>query len=324
MKPRNFALGVLAVALLATLAGSAYTVRETEIVILTQFGRPVGEPIVDAGLHWKVPFIQNVNRIERRLLEWDGPVNEMPTKEKTFISVDTFGRWRISNPSLYFVSLHDERSAQSRLDDIIGSELRTAVARHELIEIIRSDKTRTLHESADKDFAGTAAALPAIKRGRLEIERDILAASAPKVESFGIELLDVRLKRVNYNPEVLERIYQRMISEREQIAQRYRSEGEGEALRILGKKERDLREIESTAYRKVQELQGEADAEATRIYAEAFNKSPQSVEFYSFVKTMETYRKVLGTNTSIVLSTDSDLFRLLKKVQPPEGAAPAR
>ena len=306
---------VLALVVLVTVARSAYTVRETEIVILTQFGRQIGKPVVDAGLHWKAPFIQTVNRIERRVLEWDGPVNEMPTKDKTYITVDAFARWRISDPGQFFVSLHDERSAQSRLDDIIGSEVRTAVARHELIEVIRSDKSRTLREAADKNFAGTAAALPPIERGRREIEHDILMASAPKVESFGIELLDVRFKRVNYNPQVLDRIYQRMISERQQIAQRFRSEGEGEAARIMGKKDRDLRQIESTAYREVQKNQGEADAEATRIYAEAFSKSPQVAEFYGFVKTMDTYRKILIGNTSLVLSTDSEIFRLLKKVE---------
>jgi len=311
-------IGKIAVAvfLLVLLAGSAFTVRETEIVILTQFGRPIGAPITKAGLHWKVPFIQAVNRIERRVLEWDGPVNEMPTKDKTYIAVDAFARWRVADPALYFVSLRDERSAQSRLDDIIGSEIRTSVARHELIEVVRSDKTRTLRESADKDFAGTAAVLPTIQRGRRAIESEVLAAAAPKVAPLGIELLDVRFKRLNYNAQVLERIYQRMISERLQIAQRFRSEGEGEALRILGKKERDLREIESTAYRKVQELQGTADAEATRIYAEAFNKSPQAVEFYGFMKSMETYRKIMAGNTSLILSTDSELFRSLKKLEP--------
>jgi membrane protease subunit HflC len=317
MSPSSIGKIVLGVVLLVLLAGSAFTVRETEIVILTQFGRPIGAPIMDAGLHWKVPFIQTVNRIERRVLEWDGPVNEMPTKDKTYIAVDAFARWRVAQPSVYFVSLRDERSAQSRLDDIIGSEIRTSVARHELIEVIRSDKTRTLRESADKDFAGTAAVLPSIQRGRRAIESEVLAAAAPKVAPLGIELLDVRFKRLNYNPQVLERIYQRMISERQQIAQRFRSEGEGEALRILGKKERDLREIESTAYRKVQELQGSADAEATRIYAEAFNKNPQSVEFYGFMKSMDTYRKIMVGNTSLVLSTDSELFRLLKSTKSP-------
>ena len=314
---------VLAVLVLALIAGSAYTVRETEVVILTQFGRPIGEPVTEAGLHWKVPFIQAVNSIERRVLIWDGKANEMPTADKTYISVVAFARWRIKDSSRYFVSLRDERSAQSRLDDIIGSEIRTAVARHELIEVIRSDKARTLHEAADKTFAGTTAALPPIVRGRREIEHDILEASAPKVESLGIELLDVRFKRLNYNPQVLERIHQRMVSERLQIAQRFRSEGEGEALRVLGKKERDLREVESGAYRKVQEIKGAADAKASRIYAEAFNKSPQSVEFFGFVKTMETYRKILLGDTSLVLSTDSELFRLLKNMHAP-AAAPAQ
>ena len=328
MNPTRIGLLFLAIVAFFTLLSSAYTVRETEVVILTQFGRQIGEPITAAGLHWKAPFIQSVNRIEKRLLEWDGPVSEMPTKDKTYISVEAFARWRIHDPAIYFVSLRDERSAQSRLDDIIGSEIRIAVARHELIEIVRSEKTRKLTEAVDKDFAGTAATLPPIQRGRREIERDILKEAAPKVKSLGIELLDVRLKRVNYNSQVIERIHQRMISERTQIAQGYRSEGEGEALRINGKRDRELREIESTAYRKVQEIQGAADAEATRVYAEAFNKSPQAVEFYGFFKTLETYKKILLGDTSIVLSTDSDLFRLLKSAKPaaaqPAPVAPAR
>ena len=321
MNPTRIGLIFLAVVALVVAYSSAYTVRETEVVILTQFGRTIGTPVTDAGLHWKLPFIQSVNRIEKLLLEWDGPVSEMPTKDKTYISVEAFARWRIHDPAVYFVSVHDERRAQSRLDDIIGSEIRTAVALHELIEIIRSDKSRKLAETVDKDFAGTAAALPPIQRGRREIERDILKEAAPKVKSLGIELLDVRLKRVNYNAQVIERIHQRMISERTQIAQGFRSEGEGEALRITGKRDRELREIESTAYRKVQEIQGTADAEATRIYAEAFNKSAQAVEFYGFVKTMETYKKILLGDTSIVLSTDSELFRLLKSAKP--AAVPA-
>ncbi len=323
MNPSRIILIVIAVLGLIILGSSAYTVRETEVVILTQFGRQIGTPVAESGLHWKVPFIQSVNRIEKRLLEWDGPVSEMPTEDKTYISVEAFARWRIHDPAMYFVSLRDERSAQSRLDDIIGSEIRIAVARHELIEIVRSDKARKMVDAVDKDFAGKAAELPTIKRGRREIERDILKEAAPKVQSLGIELLDVRLKRVNYNTQVVERIHQRMISERLQIAQGYRSKGEGEALRITGKRDRDLREIESTAYRKVQEIQGAADAEATRIYADAFNKSPQAVEFYGFMKTMETYKKILLGETSIVLSTDGDLFRLLKSARPAAAPAPA-
>ena len=317
-------IGLIFLALVALIGigGSAYTVRETDVVILTQFGRQIGTPVTEAGLHWKLPFIQSVNRIEKRLLEWDGPVSEMPTMDKTYISVEAFARWRIHDPAMYFVSLRDERSAQSRLDDIIGSEIRIAVARHELIEVIRSDKARKLAAEMDKDFAGKSAELPVIKRGRREIERDILKEAAPKVQSLGIELLDVRLKRVNYNSQVIERIHQRMISERTQIAAGFRSEGEGKAAGITGKRDRDLREIESAAYRKVQEIQGAADAEATKIYAEAFNKSPQAAEFYGFMKTMETYKKILLGDTSIVLSTDSELFRLLKSARP--AAAPAQ
>ena len=325
MNPQRIALAFVGILAFVVLFSSGYTVRETDVVILTQFGKQIGAPVTEAGLHWKLPFIQSVNRIEKRLLEWDGPVSEMPTKDKTYISVEAFARWRIHDPAMYFVSLRDERSAQSRLDDIIGSEIRIAVARHELIEVIRSDKARKLAEAAEKDFAGNAAVLPSIERGRREIERDILKEAAPKVQSLGIELLDVRFKRVNYNSQVIERIHQRMISERTQIAQGYRSEGEGKAAGITGKRDRDLREIESTAYRKVQEIQGAADAEATRIYAEAFNKSPEAIEFYGFVKTMETYKKIMLGDTSIVLSTDSELFRLLKSTRyaaPPVAPKP--
>ena len=313
----------LALVALIVIVRSAYTVRETDVVILTQFGRQIGTPVTEAGLHWKLPFIQSVNRIEKRLYAWDGPVSEMPTKDKTYISVEAFARWRIHDPAMYFVSVREERRALSRLDDIIGSEIRIAVARHELIEVIRSDKSRKLAEAVEKDFAGSASVLPAIERGRREIEHDILKEAAPKVKSLGIELLDVRFKRVNYNSQVIERIHQRMISERTQIAQGYRSEGEGKAAGITGKRDRELREIESNAYRKVQEIQGAADAEATRIYAEAFNKSPQAVEFYGFMKTMETYKKILLGDTSIVLSTDSELFRLLKSAKPAAVSAPA-
>jgi membrane protease subunit HflC len=309
---RQVLFAIVALAAVIVLAGSCYTVRETETAILTQFGRPVGEPITEPGLHFKTPFVQAVNRFEKRVLEWDGTATEMPTKDKTYIEVDAFGRWRIGDVGRFFVALRDERSAQSRLEDIIGSEIRAAVASHELIEIIRSDKARTLPVDPQKQGA-TASALPAARRGRLEIQQDILAASAPKLAPLGIELLDVRIKRVNYNSEVLQRIYQRMISERQQIAQRFRSEGEGEAARILGKKERDLREVESIAYRQVHETRGAADAEATRISAEAYNQSPQAVEFYGFLKTMDTWRKVMGSSTSLVLSTDSELFRLLER-----------
>lgn len=311
MKPLHVLLALAGLVLLFVLGGSFYTVGMTETAILTQFGRPVGEPITEPGLHFKTPFVQEVNRLDKRVLEWDGPSTEMPTKDKTYIQVDAFGRWRIADPAKYFVSLRDERSAQSRLEDIIGSEIRAAVASHELIEIVRSDITRTL--PLEVQVTGNVqSTLAAAKRGRRALEQDILKASAPKLQPLGIELLDVRIKRVNYNREVLQRIYQRMISERQQIAQRFRSEGDGEALRILGDKERDLRKIESEAYKTVQQTRGEADAEATRIYAEAYNSTPQAAEFYGFMKTMATWQTVLA-GSNLVLSTDSDLFRLLKK-----------
>ncbi len=312
MKPRAFLfIFAVGVALLLVLT-SCYTVRETETAIVTRFGRPVGDPKTEPGLYFKFPFIEMVSKLEKRVLEWDGPAVEMPTKDKTYIEVDAFARWRINDPAKFFVSLRDLRSAHSRLDDIIGSEMRASVARHELIEVIRSDKTRVL--KADQQNPGTVSgSVPAkIQRGRMEIEADVLAASAPKLLPLGLELIDVRMKRVNYNKAVLQRIYQRMMSERQQIAQRFRSEGEGEAARIGGKKERDLSEVQSTAYKKVQQLQGEADAEATRIYAEAFNQGPEAAEFYGFVKTLETYKKILGPGTSLVLSTESDIFSLLK------------
>ena len=299
---------------------SLYNVRQTEQVIITQFGRPIGEPITEPGLHFKLPFVQEVNRIDKRYLAWDGPMVEMSTKDKTYIQVDTFARWRITDPMQYFLRLRDERSAQSRLEDILGSETRTAVARHELIEVVRTEKQRKplQDENAAATLTGVGAlgVLRPIQFGRAELEKSIFESAAPKLAEFGIELLDIRIKRLNYNPEVLERIYQRMISERLQIAQRFRSEGEGEAARISGKKDRDINEIESTAYKRVQEIRGESDAKATEIYARAYTQKPQAADFYRFTKSMETYRKIIGSEATVVLSTNSDLFSLLKRIEP--------
>ena len=266
-------------------------------MIVTQFGKPVGDPVTEPGLHLKLPFIQTVNRIDKRFLEWDGAPVAIPTRDKTYIHVDTFARWRIDDPKTYFVRLHDERSAQSRLDDILGSETRNAVAKHDLIEIYGLDKARKpLRDENIKAAAGYVGALgvlPPIAFGRAKVEAEIKAGASVKMAEFGIALLDVRLKRVNYNPDVLDRIYQRMISERQQIAQRFRSEGEGEAARIAGQRDRDLNEIESTAYRQVQQIRGQADAKASEIYARAYTQSAQAAEFYSFLKSMATYRRVL-------------------------------
>jgi modulator of FtsH protease HflC len=320
MKPRGclwLLILPLALLLLFAVLGSFYAVDQTEQVIITQFGKPVGDPITEPGLHFKLPLVQTISRIDKRFLEWDGAPVAIPTRDKTYIHVDTFARWRINDPKTYFVRLHDERSAQSRLEDILGSETRNAIAKHDLIEIVRTDKNRKpLHDENLKTVptgVGTIGVLPPIQFGRLKIEEEIKAAAAAKLAEFGIELLDLRLKRVNYNPDVLDRIYQRMISERRQIAQRFRSEGEGEAARIAGQKERDLNEIQSTAYRQVQQIRGQADAKATEIYAHAYTQNPQAAEFYGFLKSMETYRKVLTKDATLVLSTDSDLFGLLKR-----------
>ena len=315
---RSLGMLVLLGVVVFLLAGSFYTVSETNQVIITQFGRPVGKPVTTAGLKTKLPFIQKANLIDKRILQWDGSPTDMPTKDKLYISVDLFARWRITDPLQYFLRLHDERSAQSRLDDILGSETRNAVAKHELIEIIRTTKDRVpLQDASLADPNNVVGALVPIRKGRQQVEAEIYAAAARKVRVFGIELLDIRFKRINYNESVRPKIYDRMISERRQIAERFRSEGNGEAARILGNRERDLNRIQSEAYRRVEEIRGEADAKATVIYALAYNQSQEAVQFYEFTRTMDTYKSVIATNTTLILSTDSDLFRFLKGMTTP-------
>ncbi|MEQ8861656.1 MAG: protease modulator HflC [Pseudomonadales bacterium] len=298
-------------------ANSIYTVSEVEQVIITQFGRPIGEPITTAGLKLKLPLIQEVNAIDKRVLEWDGTPSDMPTKDKLYISVDLFARWRIVDPLQYFLRLRDERSAQSRLDDILGSETRNAVAKHELIEIIRTTRDRVplrdaLLTDAEKEL--NMGSLVPINKGRQLVESEIFAAAAEKVLVFGIELLDIRFKRINYNDSVRPKIYDRMISERRQIAERFLSEGNGEAARIRGNRVRDLNKIQSEAYREVEEIRGVADARATEIYASAYNQSPQAVRFYEFTRTMQSYQTIISENTTLVLSTDSELFGFLQSM----------
>ena len=308
------------------LASSLYTVSEVEQAIITQFGKPVGTPVTTAGLKIKVPFIQDVNLIDKRVLEWDGSPSDMPTKDKLYVSVDLFARWRIVDPLQYFLRLHDERSAQSRLDDILGSETRNAVAKHELIEIIRTTKDRvplrdTLVTDAGRELH--VGSLVPTQKGRKVVEQEIFAEAAEKVRVFGMELLDIRFKRINYNESVRPKIYDRMISERRQIAERFLSEGNGEAARIRGNRVRDLNKIQSEAYRQVEEIRGAADAKATEIYAKAYNQSPESVAFYEFTRTMQSYKSIIAENTTLVLSTDSDLFKFLKGMTPNSGAVPA-
>lgn len=313
--------GIAAIALV-TASTAVYTVGEIEQAIITQFGKPVGEPITTAGLKLKLPFVQEVNRIDSRVLEWDGNPSDMPTKDKLYISVDLFARWKITDPLQYFLRLRDERSAQSRLDDILGSETRNAVAKHELIEIIRTTKGRTpLRDTllTDEELAQDIGSLVPIQKGRALVEQEIFQAAAQKVEVFGIALLDIRFKRINYNESVRPKIYDRMVSERRQIAERFLSEGNGEAARIRGNRVRDLNKIQSEAYRAVEEIRGVADASAADIYAQAYNTTPRAAEFYEFTRTMQAYKDMISSGTTLVLSTDSDLFKFLKGMQAQVG-----
>lgn len=316
----NRLLWVIAGLLAFVLFNAFYTVGEAQQVILTQFGKPVKEPVTEAGLKMKVPFIQEVNRIDKRVLPWDGSPSDMPTKDKLYISVDLFARWRIVDPLAYFLRLRDERSALSRLDDILGSETRNAIAKHELIEIVRTTKGRVplkdatlVKNEADRaDTNNVVGSLVPIQKGRVLVEQEIYKAAAEKLKVFGVELLDIRFKRINYNASVEPKIYERMISERRQIAERFRSEGNGEAARIRGNMTRDLNRIQSEAYRQVEDIRGKGDAEATEIYAKAYNQSQAAADFYAFTRTLEAYQAVMTADTSLILSTDSDIFRLLK------------
>ena len=289
---------------------AAYTVSETEQIIITQFGEPVGDPVVSPGLHFKIPFIQRTNVFEKRFLEWDGNPNQVPTRDKRFIWVDTYARWRIVDPLLFFQRLRDERGAQSRLDDILDGETRNAVARHDLIELVRSsnrDPEDVLIESEEE-----AAILEEIARGRREVTRQILETAAGRTADLGIELLDLRFKRINYVEEVQQDVFARMIAERQRIAEEFRSEGQGESARIHGERERELAQIQSEAYRRAEELRGEADANATRIYADAYNRDG---EFYAFTKSLETYEATMDPDTLFILGTDSELLRFLERTR---------
>ena len=313
-KALGFIIAALVLIVLLFVTGTVYTVKEGQQVVLTQFGKPIGDSITDAGLHFKLPFIVKVNVIEKRILAWDGKSVAMPTRDKTYIQVDTFARWQINDPLLYFETLRDERSALSRLDDILGSVTRNAVAKHDLLEVVRSTKDRK-PERTDLLIEKEAVFEP-IKIGRREIEKNLKEIAKDKLEDIGIKLLDLRFKRINYNKSVERQIYEQMISERQKIAERFRSEGAGEAARTMGKMEREVKRIESEAYLKIQSILGEADAESTRIYAEAYGGTPERESFYEFVKTLEAYDKILDENTTVILSTDSELFKLLKGSKP--------
>ena len=308
MNPVKLAVGMVVVlALLVVFSGSVYTVGETEQVIITQFGKPVGRPISTPGLHFKVPFVQNVYAFEKRFLEWDGEPNQIPTEDKRFIWVDSYARWRITDPLLFFQRLRDESGAQSRLDDILDGETRNTIAKHQLIDLVRSTN-RPFVVSADVAELSQPEAAERVRFGREKLASEVLANARRRTLDLGIEVLDFRFKRVNYVDEVRKEVYARMISERKRIAERYRSEGEGEAARIAGERERELRVVESEAYRQAQEVRGKADAAAADIYAAAYNRDP---EFYRFLKSMGTLKESLDAETVLVLSTDSELLRYM-------------
>jgi membrane protease subunit HflC len=295
---------------------STYVVDETEQTVLTQFGKPVGEPVTEPGLYFKLPFIQEVNRFDKRFLEWDGERNQLPTRDKRFIFVDTYARWRISEPLKFFQRLRDEQGAQSRLDDILDGETRNVIARHDLIEVVRSSNREFAIDLEDAGFIEDDDDKKTdftVEVGRDELAKQVLAASQSRTEDLGIEILDFRFKRLNYVEAVRQEVYSRMVSERKRIAEEFRSQGTGEAARINGEKERELSRIQSEAFRQAEEIRGRADAEAALIYAEAYNADP---EFYAFVRSMESYRDIVDGQTTLLLETNSELFQYLEDATP--------
>jgi modulator of FtsH protease HflC len=297
---------------LVVLYASVYTVSETEQVIVTQFGKPVGGPVTDAGLHVKVPFIQTLHRFDKRWLEFDGDPNQIPTKDKKYIWVETYARWRIADPLRFYQAVNDERGGQSRLDDVVDGQTRNAVASFDLIEIVRSTN-RSFQVTEELEGIGSAEAMSKIQVGREKIAEVVLKKAAEITPQFGIELEDVRFKRLNYIDTVQQKVFERMISERRRIAERSRSEGQGRAAEIRGQKERDILGATSVGYKSAQELKGAADAKATAIYARAYGKDP---ELYQFLKSMETLKEGLDAETWLILSTDTDLLRYLKSPGP--------
>jgi membrane protease subunit HflC len=301
-------VAAVALLLLLVISGTLYIVDETQQVVITQFGDPVGDPVTTPGLKVKVPFIQKANYFERRFLEWDGDSNQLPTKDKRFIHVDTYARWRISDPLKFFQRLRDERGGQSRLDDILDGETRNTIAKHNVIEVVRStNREFAVSEELVEELAPEAQ--QEIASGRGELTSEVLQAAQGRTADLGIEILDFRFKRLNYVPEVQREVYARMISERQRIAEQFRSEGAGESARINGERERELKKISSEAYRQAQEIKGRADANAADIFARAYNRDP---EFYRFTKTMDVYGNTMTKDTVLILGTGGDYFRYLE------------
>lgn len=308
-------LAVILVMVFLTISNGLYTLEEGQQAIIVQFGRPIGSSVTEAGLHMKVPFIQEVRRFEKRLLVWDGDPNQIPTKGREFIWVDTTARWRIADAKKFLENVASEEGAQSRLNDILDSVVRDQVSSSELVELVRSATWEVPQDEALKDIPKEREAelKRAIARGREEITRTILTEAQKIIPQYGIELVDVRIKRLDYVESVREKVYERMISERKRIAAQFRSEGEGRSAEILGEMEKELRQIRSEAYRSVQEIQGKADAGATRIYGAAYNLNP---EFYAFLRTLEGYKEKTNKNSVLILTTESDFYQYIKKAFP--------
>lgn len=311
MKAKNTILIIIGAVAAIVLLNGVYILDETKQAIVTQFGKPVGEPRTNPGLNFKVPFLHKVQFFDKRYLEWDGDRNQVPTKDKKFIFVDSYARWEITNPLQFFIRLRDERSAQSRLDDILDGETRNAVASHDLLDLVRSTNR---NPEITEDFMEEIEILEDISVGRASIEKIILEKANERTSDLGVRILDFRFKRMNYVDEVRDRVYDRMISERMRIADQFRSEGQGEARKIEGNKERDLAQIQSEAFKLAEEIKGRADAEATDIYASAYNRNRQSVDLYKFLRSMESFEKSLDENTSLILSSDSEFFRYLRRL----------
>lgn len=311
MKKRYLGIFVLIILLLLIANSSVYVLDETQQAIVTQFGKPVGEPRTTPGLNFKAPFIQKAQFFDKRYLEWDGERNQVPTMDKKFIFVDSYARWEITNPLQFFIRLRDERSARSRLDDILDGETRNAIASHSLLDLVRSSNR---DPEITEEFMEALEVLEDISVGKAKIEKIVLEKANQRTLDLGVRILDFRFKRMNYVDEVRDRVYDRMISERNRIADQFRSEGQGEARKIEGSKERELAEIQSEAFRQSEEIKGRADAEATAIYAGAYNQNRQAVDLYQFIRSMESFEKSLDENTSIILSTDSEFFKYLNRL----------
>jgi modulator of FtsH protease HflC len=319
VKPRSWLIGgALAIIVIATLSSTFYTVSETEQVVITQFGEPIGVAVTQPGLHAKLPFAQDVNVFDKRWLEWTGNPNQVPTRDKKYIWVETYARWRIANPLLFFQRLRDERGAQSRINDIIDGDTRNVIANHNLIEVVRVSN-RAFEKAEDVEDVMETEAMRQVEFGRYKLTRLILERASKVMPDYGIELVDVQIHRVNYIESVQAKVFERMISERKRIADRHRSEGQGKSAEIRGKKERELKVIESEAYRKTQEIMGRGDAEATGIYAAAYNKDR---ELYRFLRTMDTYKATVDKNSWLVLSTNADIYKYIQSAGG-GGRAPA-